>query len=100
MVFIELQYIEGCPHSDLLISRTREAVNNFEGEINYKEILFENNETAEKLKFRGSPTLLINNIDFEELPEIESPGLTCRYYSNGLPSTEEILDVLRKYTSQ
>jgi hypothetical protein len=35
--------------------------------------------------------LLINNQDFEGLPEIDSPGLTCRYYANGLPNIDEIL---------
>ena len=59
--------------------------------VQYSEVIVQNNKEADKIKFRGSPTLLINNQDFEGLPEIDSPGLTCRYYANGLPTVEEIL---------
>ncbi len=47
-------------------------------------------ELAEKIKFRGSPTLLINGEDFEGREEPKSASLNCRYYQNGLPNVEDI----------
>ena len=49
---------------------------------------------AEKLKFRGSPTLLINGNDFEERQIPNSASLNCRIYQNGLPTVE---DIRKKY---
>ncbi|MDP2362219.1 MAG: DUF2703 domain-containing protein, partial [Ignavibacteria bacterium] len=83
-IIIELQHFHGCPNSPILIERVKEAIKDFD-DIEYKEIIVDSNEKAEKLKFRGSPTLLINGIDFENLSEPENPALACRYYPNGLP---------------
>lgn len=86
---IELQHFDGCPNSPILIQRIKEAITGFKN-IDYKEILVKSNEKAKELKFRGSPTLLINQVDFENLPEPENPNLACRYYPSGLPTSEEI----------
>lgn len=86
---IELQHFAGCPNSPILIERVREAIKGLDN-IDYKEVIVDSNEKAEKIKFRGSPTLLINGEDFENLPGPESPALACRYYRNGIPSIEEI----------
>jgi hypothetical protein len=86
---IELQHFIGCPNSPILIERVKEVIRDFDN-INYSEVLIESNEKAEEIKFRGSPTLLINGEDFEQLSEPESPALACRYYRNGLPEIEEI----------
>ena len=69
-----------------------EAVFELEHQIEFKikETLIESNEEAKKLNFRGSPTILINNEDLEDFHAPDHPSLTCRYYSNGLPSTNEI----------
>ena len=87
---IEVQYFNGCPNSTEMINRVREAINGKENEIEYEEILVEENELAEKIKFRGSPTVLINGEDIEGREEPESASLNCRVYENGLPSIDEI----------
>ncbi len=91
MILVEIQYIDGCPNSEALLNRTREAIAKYRGEVDYNEVLVKTIEDAAARSFRGSPTLLINNQDIEGLPEVDSPGLTCRYYAKGLPSAEEIL---------
>ena len=98
MIYIEVQYIDSCPNSEPLLKRTKEALAKYAGKVNYSEVIVQSNEKADKIRFRGSPTLLINNQDFEGLPEIESPGLTCRYYTNGLPTVEEVLTRLNSYS--
>ncbi|MCP5064120.1 MAG: hypothetical protein GY936_16895 [Ignavibacteriae bacterium] len=59
------------------------------------EKLVEDNATAVKVKFRGSPTLLLNGEDFENLPEPFQPNLTCRIYCKGMPSLEEIKEKIQ-----
>lgn len=86
---LELQYFQGCPNSPKLIERVKEAINELD-DIEYKEIIVNSNEKAEEVKFRGSPTLLINGEDFEYLPAPEKPALMCRYYPFGLPGINEI----------
>jgi len=97
MIYIVVQYIDSCPNSEPLLKSTKEALAKYAGKVNYSEVIVQTNEEADKIKFRGSPTLLINNLDFEGLPEIESPGLTCRYYAKGMPKSEEILTMLNKF---
>lgn len=86
---IELQHFIGCPNSPILIERVREAIKDFDT-VDYNEVLVDSNEKAEEVKFRGSPTLLINGEDFEKQPEPGNPALACRYYPKGLPDIEDI----------
>ena len=89
VIKIELQHFTGCPNAPVLIERVKAAMKDFDN-IDYKEVLVDSNQKAEGVKFRGSPTLLINGEDFENQPEPESPALSCGYYINGLPGVEEI----------
>lgn len=94
--FIEIQYFNSCPNSDEMISRVGKAIKQLDMEIEYKEILIESAEEAQKVKFRGSPTLLINGIDLENLPEPEMGNMSCRYYRDGLPGIETIKNIIQK----
>lgn len=87
---IDIQYFNGCPNSSEMIHRVKEAIKGSEEKIELNEVLVENNELAEKLKFRGSPTVLISGEDIEGREEPESASINCRVYENGLPSVEEI----------
>jgi len=87
---IQIQYFNGCPNSSEMIRRVRTAISGMEDIVDYEEVLIETNESAENIKFRGSPTLLINGKDYDGLPEPVQISLSCRYYPNGLPSVAEI----------
>jgi hypothetical protein len=89
-ISLEIQYFKGCPNSNELIERVKVAIQEFDSKINYFETLVEDNLTAQKVRFRGSPTLLIDGQDFENLEESKNPNLSCRFYHNGLPTIEEI----------
>ena len=93
-VIIEIQHFEGCPNSPKLIERVKEAISLSNIEIEYNEVLVESNEKAKEVGFRGSPTLLINGKDLEDLPAPANPALTCRYYPGGLPTIEQIKKAL------
>ena len=87
---IVIQYFNGCLNSSEMIRRVKEAILDFEDIVEYNELLVETNELAEKIKFRGSPTVLINGEDIEGREEPESASLNCRVYEKGLPEVEEI----------
>ena len=87
---IEIQYFNGCPNSSEMIRKVKEAILGFEDIVEYNELLVETNELANRIKFRGSSTLLINGEDIEGREEPESASLNCRVYESGLPKTEEI----------
>ena len=89
-ITLEIQYFRGCPNSNELIERVKIAIQEFDSKISYFETLVEDNLTAEKVKFRGSPTLLLDGQDFENLSEPIQPNLACRFYPNGLPTIEAI----------
>ena len=89
-ITVQIQYFQGCPNSTEMIRRVKEAISGIENGVGYQEILIETNELAEKIKFRGSPTLLINGEDFEGREEPREASLNCRYFQNGLPSVEDI----------
>ncbi len=88
-VNVVVQYFRGCPNSDEMIRRVRSAINGL-GNVNYEEVLVETEELAKRYNFRGSPTLLINNADFEGLSAPPIPSLSCRFYPKGLPTIEQI----------
>lgn len=94
-VLLQIQHFQGCPNSTEMIRRVKEAISGIEDEVDYQEILIETNELDEKVKFRGSPTLLINGEDFEEREEPKAASLNCRCYQNGLPSVEDIKDKIK-----
>ena len=96
IIKIELQHFIGCPNSPVLIERVREAIKEFDN-IDYREVIVNSNEKADEVKFRGSPTLLINGDDFENQPEPESPALACRYYMNGLPGVDQIKEKIKMF---
>lgn len=86
---LELQYFIGCPNTPAFIRRVNEALKCMDN-ISYRETIVDSNEKAVDVKFRGSPTLLINGEDFDYQPEPEKPALTCRYYPYGLPDIDKI----------
>lgn len=78
---VEFQYFDGCPNADETIANLLELVK--DGIISENDItvtVIPDIETAKKLNFLGSPTILINNIDIytEETPK--TFRYSCRIY--------------------
>lgn len=97
---IEFQYFEDCPNYQKLLKNLEEAIKGLEDKIELKKILVEDIETAKQVKFRGSPTLLINDEDLIGMPEPEFPVLACRFYPGGVPSSEKIREEVLKRIQQ
>jgi len=89
-VKVEIQYFLGCPNVTIMIKNVKEAIAGMEDKIDYSEILIEDGITAEQIGFRGSPTLIIDDKDFEGLEKPDCPGLSCRFYKHGVPPQDKI----------
>lgn len=87
---IEFQYFEDCPNHQKMKDNLLKAMEGIEDSIELINVLVEDEQTAARVNFRGSPTLLINGDDVESMPGPERPSVACRYYLNGIPSPEAI----------
>ena len=95
-IIIEIQYFEDCPNSEKAFRLLNEFISKNSYEIRLKETLVETQEAAEKNKFRGSPTILVNGYDLEGLEEPKNPNLSCRFYQNGFPTITDLDKAVKK----
>ncbi len=95
---ITILYFDGCPNWQTADARLREALASKRSDAEVDHQLVSTPEEAERLRFRGSPTLLFDGTD--PFPTEEAGyGLTCRVYRTpagreGSPSVEQILAAL------
>ena len=98
-VNLTFQYFENCPYSPLMLDNIKSAITGIEDKVQLTEVLINTNELAQRYKFRGSPTLLIDEKDLENMIEPLNVSLSCRVYKDGVPSTqfikERILEIIR-----
>lgn len=98
-IIIKFQHFNGCPNGDSLLNNLKSAMIGFEDNIIFENIIVDTPELAKFHKFRGSPTILINNNDIENMIEPLNPNLSCRYYPKGLPSIEFIKNKIKEQFS-
>ena len=99
-VEVRLLYVEDCPHVALARERLTEAL--LHRGLDPAAIEFElvgSPAEAERLGFRGSPTILLDGRD-PFAPDDAPPGLSCRIYrteagTEGAPSVGRLEEVLR-----
>ena len=95
---VTIRYFDGCPNWRAADDKLREALRTVgvDAEVTYE--LVGTQEEAERLRFAGSPTILIDGID--PFPaETQSFGLTCRVYpteagNQGSPSLAQVIAAL------
>jgi glutaredoxin len=97
MVKVEVQYFHGCPNCEEMVDRVKEAISTLGNHVDFQEVIVETHEKAVEVNFRGSPTLLINGEDFEDMPQPKIPELVCRLYPKGLPEVESIRNKIEQY---
>jgi hypothetical protein len=97
---ITLLYFDGCPHWETALSRLHEALQHT-GLASKTELVLEvvrSQEEVERLGFRGSPTILVDDLD--PFADESAPfGLSCRVYATdsglqGSPTVVQLRDVL------
>lgn len=95
---VKLLYFQGCPNWEVARVRMEEALGRLGlgGEIGLQRV--ETAEEADKLGFRGSPTVLIDGVDPFGDPDAPT-GPSCRVYRTekgveGAPSVDQFVSVL------
>ena len=79
---ITLQYFHGCPNWKIAEQDISVAIGNLglDAEVRHQKI--ESHDEAERLHFRGSPTILVSGKD--PFADENAPvGLSCRVYRTG-----------------
>ena len=95
---VRLLYFDGCPNWLETDDRLREAIAVAGLPITPLRVLVETAEDAERLSFRGSPTVLVDGAD--PFADAAGPvGLSCRVFHTpdglrGAPTVEQLLAVL------
>ena len=97
---VSLLYFEGCPSWHEADDRLRQALaitGHVDTTITY--VLVSTPEEAERLQFRGSPTVLVDDVDPFAEPN-SAVGLACRLYRTedggraGSPTLEQLINAL------
>jgi hypothetical protein len=89
---VTLLHFDGCPSWELAAERLAALADELDLTIHLQEV--ETPEDAERLRFRGSPTVLVDGVDvFAE--GHEPVGLSCRVYQTpdgpaGAPTAEQL----------
>ena len=96
---VVLLYIDGCPNWHDCERRLREALSRLglpDSALTLRRV--ESAEDAERIAFRGSPTVLVNGVDaFAD--ESAPVGLACRVYHTptgieAAPTVSQLIDAL------
>jgi hypothetical protein len=96
---ITIQYFEGCPHWKLADERVRHVLKDVSADDVTLEYQFiDSPETADRLGFLGSPTILIDGRD-PFVTGTEQAGMSCRVFRTeagvqGAPTEEQLRKVL------
>lgn len=95
-MLITLQYFDGCPSWQTAGQRVRQLADECDLDVEYQ--LVETADDAEKLSFRGSPTILVDGRDPFAAGD-EPVGLSCRIYRTptgpaGSPTVEQLREAL------
>lgn len=102
---VTLRYLDGCANWQTTLTRLEElltVLGDGNSEVTLERV--ETPEDAERLRFVGSPTILLNGRDPFEEPEGEY-GLACRIYGTpegpaGSPTTKQLREALSSYPVQ
>ena len=96
---VELLWFPDCPNWQETYSRLREALTVIGTDVDVVLVEVTTEEDAQRLRFRGSPTVLVDGTD--PFPAEDGPvGLSCRVFRtpDGLraaPTVDQLVEVLR-----
>jgi hypothetical protein len=96
-VIVEFQYFDGCPNSSETLNNLYQLVS--EGLLRKEQIRVvkvTDSGHAERIKFQGSPTVLLDGMDLYSGKKPETTSYSCRIYEiNGRKSGILPTDYLR-----
>jgi hypothetical protein len=95
---VRLLFVDGCPNWQVTDRRLREALALVDPDVAPVHVEVESAEDAERLRFRGSPTVLVDGADpFAD--EAAPVGLSCRVFQTpdglrGAPTVGQLVEAL------
>ena len=98
---VTVQYFDGCPHWELADQRLAGVLQDLGGqEIAVEHQLIDSPEMAERIGFRGSPTILVDGRD-PFATGAEPIGMSCRVFrteqgAQGSPTEAQLREVLEE----
>jgi hypothetical protein len=98
-VKIEILYVPNCPNHAVALERIRAILPATSFQMHVSEVLINDADMAQLLKFPGSPTIRVNGQDVEPQSEKTTAfGLMCRLYSDGsgAPSEDRLRAAIEK----
>lgn len=101
MMQVTFLYFEGCPSHAAALERLRQVLAEEGVQAEIEVIKVETDEQAQRLRFAGSPTILVNGQDIDPTPSGAYPALTCRAFQledgriSPLPSPDMIRRALQ-----
>lgn len=96
---VTLRCFDGCPNRERALERVRSVLRELGVDASVRVERVESDDDAERLGFRGSPTVLIDGVDpFPHGPA--STGLACRVYEtpsgpSGVPTRDQLRTAVR-----
>jgi len=105
-VKVSFLYYEECPSHEVALDRLRQVLAEEGIQAEIEIIKVETDEQVQRLRFIGSPTILVNGRDIDPPPSDTHYALTCRAYRredggiSPLPSPDMIRRTLRTATTR
>lgn len=98
---VEILYFEGCPNHASAVEMVERVLKQGGIRADIATIDVRDAETAQSLRFLGSPSIRVNGVDIEPGREDDAPFFGCRTYSvggktTGVPPEEWLADALRR----
>lgn len=96
---IEVMYVADCPNHGAALERLREVLPADDFRAHVSEVLVKDMAMAQRLRFPGSPTILVDGQDVEPQSEDGAAcGLMCRIYpdGSGVPSLRSLREAIEK----
>lgn len=98
---IEILYFEGCPNHEVADKRVREVLEELGIRAEILHVNVEDDETAQAVRFPGSPTVRVNDEDVAPGSNGESYSMRCRVYATtsgfeGAPDKDAIRTAIER----
>jgi hypothetical protein len=97
---VEILYFEDCPNHAPAMEMVQRVLTRERIEAQIVSLVVPDVETAEKLRFLGSPSIRVNGVDIEPGRQVDPPFFGCRTYTVqgktvGVPPEELISEAIR-----
>jgi len=97
-VKVQVLFFEGCPNHEPTVDLAREVVAELGLDTQVEEVEVRTSEDVKRLRFLGSPTVLVDGIDIEPSARGRTDiGFCCRTFDgSGIPPRALLIEALRK----